>query len=229
MCMSRWAPWQHFSSPGWAPPVGKAPAIMAAGRLPPLEELGLPENSLFEVVLHGDSRSSSNPQRRLRGRLVDGQIQLVEGPPGWPWPDGFAVGQRVDPWGFLAAAGYSDQGSDYYSRIWLPGLGVTLKNRVDGDEANATAEGQPIARLLERKYGVKSLGELWQYVEVRCCVAPLVCSAPPWCRHAGAPVPQSPLALLKGLTSKLCAMLSWILQVHPIKPIKGKSVYRVCR
>ncbi len=183
----------------WAPCVDKAPSIMAAGRLPPLEELGLPENSPLEVVLHGDSRSSSNPQRRLHGRLVDGQIELVEGPPGWPWPDGFAVGQRVDPRGFLAAAGYSGLETDYYSKIWVPGLGVTLSNRVNGDETRR------IARLLESEYGATSLGELWRYVEVRCPAAPV--GLPP---SAAAPVPPCaalPLALLNGLRLKLSAML----------------------
>ncbi len=164
----------------WAPPVGKAPAIMAAGRLPPLEELGLPEHSPFEVVLHADSQSPANQQRRLRGRLVDGQIELVAGP---VVGRGFALGQRVDPRDFLAAAGYGERDTDFYRHIWLPELGITLASRVAGDERNARAEQTGIAGVLEREYGVTSLGELWQYVEVRCCaVACLYC-----CRRAHKP------------------------------------------
>lgn len=136
---------------------------MATGRLPPLEELGLAEHSPLEVVLHADLQSAANQRRRLVGRLVDGQIELLEGP---VVGQGYALGQRVDPRGFLAAAGYSARYTSHYNYIWLRDLGITLASRADGDERNATAEQRRIAGVLERDYSATSLGDLWQHVKV---------------------------------------------------------------
>ncbi len=165
--MSRWAPLGSTSLLG-APACAYSGPNMAAGRNPPLDELGLPENARLEVVLCADKSLQPEQQRKLLGKLVDGLIELVAG---HIVGQGFALGQRVDPRDFLTAAGYSRRVTNHYKYIWLDEPRITLASRVDGDEANAKAEGQRIARLLADEYGVKSLEQLWQHVEVRCPVA----------------------------------------------------------
>lgn len=135
---------------------------MGEARLPPLEDLALPDGTPVEAVYRADRNRPPLQQRKLLGRLIDGQIALVEG------AEAGAAERRVDARGFLAAAGYGARFINPYQRIRLPQQGITLAQHAGGAAGGATQEQQRIAALLEREYRVNSLGELWQYVEVRC-------------------------------------------------------------
>ena len=130
---------------------------MGERRLPPLEELGLRDYTPVEAVLYADRNSPPTEKRKLQGRLVGGVIELADSQ-GVPE-------RRVDPRGFVAAAGYSRKAKPY-NYICIPGQGgVTLAALARGDDNN---EAQRIAGLLKDTYAVETLAELRNYVEVRC-------------------------------------------------------------
>lgn len=126
-------------------------------RPPSLEDLGLPDYTPVEAVFYACKNKPPSEQRSLRGLVIEGMIEVEA--PGAPVPV-----RRVDPRGFVAAAGYTRQTCRLpYLHIKLEG-GVTLAQRAKGEDKS---EKQRIAGWLESKCGGPNLGRLFQYVKVR--------------------------------------------------------------
>lgn len=136
----------------------QAAAPAAVGRNLPLEDLGLPDGSVLEIVYFNYRNATAESQRKLVGRLRGAAIEAqVDG----------AI-RTLTPLEFLRAAGYTARYSSPYKYIRVPSLGgITLADRSEGSAASQTREKERIADLLRSKHGIDTLGQLEEHLKVR--------------------------------------------------------------